>query len=363
MRILHTESSQGWGGQEIRVLRESQKLVERGHEVFLLCNPESSIACHASVYAPGVSLVSVGLRKKRLPELLNARHALLKLCPDIVVCHSSTDHWLVALARLTTSRDIALARARHISTPIGTDTVTRWLYSRGCELILTTGAGIRESMIAAGFGSSEKIHSIPTGVRGATFGMLSKREARGLLSLPVEKVFVGIVATLRSWKGHDDLLQAFSIMREGIDLLIVGDGPRFQALTEMVSRLGLVDRVHFVGRQETVAPWLSALDVYVQPSYANEGVPQSILQAMATGLPIVSCPVGGIPEALTDYGAACLVPPRSVPALRGALEQMIEGLTSLPARDHLKMVKYTEDDMAIECELVYERTVHDLRYR
>lgn len=267
MRILHTESSQGWGGQEIRVLRESQKLAERGHEVFLLCNPESSIACHASGYAPSISTVSVGLRKKRLPELLNVRRALLKLCPDIVVCHSSTDHWLVALARLTTARGVALARARHISTAIGTDTLTRWLYSRGCELILTTGAGIRESMIVAGFGSSEKIHSIPTGVREATFGMLSRRDARKLLSLPVDKVFVGIVATLRSWKGHDDLIEAFSEMRAGTELLIVGDGPRYQALTELVNRLGLVDRVHFVGRQETVASWLSALDVYVQPSY------------------------------------------------------------------------------------------------
>ena len=65
-----------------------------------------------------------------------------------------------------------------------------------------------------------------------------------------------------------------------------------------MAELGLGERVILVGNQDNVPDWLHALDLFVLPSYGEEGVPQSIMQAMACGLPVISTPVGGIAEAV-----------------------------------------------------------------
>lgn len=132
----------------------------------------------------------------------------------------------------------------------------------------------------------------------------------------------GIVATLRSWKGHADLIDAFAGLSDRTaHLVIVGDGPQEKKIRPQVAALGIENRVTLAGRRADVVPWLQALDVFVLPSYANEGVPQAILQALAVGLPIVSCPIGGIPECAGGLPGVTLVPPRDVEALRGAMER------------------------------------------
>jgi glycosyltransferase involved in cell wall biosynthesis len=119
---------------------------------------------------------------------------------------------------------------------------------------------------------------------------------------------VGIVATLRSWKGHRHLLEAFAGLADrGARLLVVGDGPQREALGLLAGRLGIAGRVRFAGNQADVAPWLQALDLFCLPSYANEGVPQALMQAMACGLPVISTPVGSIEivQTATREGSSC----------------------------------------------------------
>jgi glycosyltransferase involved in cell wall biosynthesis len=65
---------------------------------------------------------------------------------------------------------------------------------------------------------------------------------------------------------------------------------------------------------------MQAFDVFVLPSYANEGVPQALLQAMASGLPVIACPVGGIPECTRGLASVTLVPPKDATALADAMK-------------------------------------------
>jgi len=185
-----------------------------------------------------------------------------------------------------------------------------------------------------------------------------------MLGLDRQVRMVGIIATLRSWKGHEDLIHAFKLLDDSSSkLIIVGDGPRRAALHALSSSLGLSSRIAFVGQQTNVEPWFAALDVYAQPSYANEGVPQAILQAMATGLPIVSCPIGGIPEAVADYRAAKLVPVHSPEELAQAIKAAITGLAIQPGRAELTHTPFTEQDMALKCEQIYRRTIDEFQAR
>ena len=88
MRIAHTESSHGWGGQEIRVLTESQQLIRRGHDVVILADADSLIAKRAGGY--GVPIETLRLKKKRFVEIRSMAAAIDRLRPDVVSATAST---------------------------------------------------------------------------------------------------------------------------------------------------------------------------------------------------------------------------------------------------------------------------------
>src|SRR4029077_8552293 len=99
--------------------------------------------------------------------------------------------------------------------------------------------------------------------------------ARDRLRLDRGATLIGVIATLRSWKGHRFLVDAMPrLQHRDARLVIVGDGPQRAALEAQVDVRALRARVTFAGQQNDVACWLAALDVFVLPSYANEGVPQ-----------------------------------------------------------------------------------------
>jgi glycosyltransferase involved in cell wall biosynthesis len=107
-------------------------------------------------------------------------------------------------------------------------------------------------------------------------------------------------------------------------LLLVGDGPGRENLKQQVAQLGLEQRVLMPGNQADVVPWLQALDVFALPSYANEGVPQALMQAMATGVPVISTPVGSIDELVRQEETGLMVPPRDAAALGAAIARLLD---------------------------------------
>lgn len=322
MRIVHTESSCAWGGQEIRVLSEMAGMMRRGHEMLLLCPREARI--HDEAITRGVPVEALPIVKKRLPCILAMRRALKRLRPDVVVTHSSTDSWLAALATQFWNAAPPIVRIRHISAPVRQNATTRWLYASAAERIVTTGERLREELIRDLRLPPEQVVSIPTGIDLARYAPRDRGEARRQLGLPESAPIVGIVATLRSWKGHRYLLDAFAQLSDkSAHLVVVGDGPGRDNLRRQAEELGIAGRVTMPGNQGDVVPWLAALDVFVLPSYANEGVPQAIMQAMACGLPVVSTPVGAIPEIVADGVTGLLVPPRDTAGLKDALERLL----------------------------------------
>jgi len=170
-----------------------------------------------------------------------------------------------------------------------------------------------------------RVVSIPTGIDLGRFHPGDRAQARRELGLDAEAPLVGIVATLRSWKGHRFLLDALaSLERPALRLAIVGDGPQREALGAQVDRLGIGERVLFAGNRDDVAPWMRAFDVFCLPSYANEGVPQSLMQAMACGLPVITTAVGSIPEIVTDGINGVVVPVQDTQALARALAALLD---------------------------------------
>jgi len=273
----------------------------------------------------GVPAIALPIGRKRPAGVVALRRALRAAPFDLVNTHSSTDTWLTALALRAGGTRTApvLVRTRHVSVPVPDDAATRWLYRRATARLVTTGEALRATLIRDNGIDPERIDSVPTGIDAPHYAPGDAAAARAALGLP-EGPLVGIVATLRSWKGHRYLIEALARQaRRDTRLVIVGDGPQRAALEAQVAALDLGGRVTFAGQQHDVAPWLRALDVFALPSYANEGVPQALLQAMFAGVACLTTDAGAIPEIAHPGETALVVARENVQALADGLDTLL----------------------------------------
>lgn len=321
MKILHTESSQGYGGQELRIVNEAKGMLSRGHDVCLICAPNAQIEDLAR--ERGIPVEVLKIDKKRLAGVFAMRRWIKDNQPDIINTHSSTDSWLVALATRLMRRRPSVVRTRHISAPISRSPTSRWLYTRSCEHVVTTGENLRQTLVKDhGFPSSQ-ITSVRTGIDLKVFKPADRAAARKKLGIAADPFVVGIVATLRSWKGHGYLIEAFrQLQLKDARLLIIGDGPQWQALHEQVATAKLDQTVTFVGRQNNISDWMQAIDVVCLPSYANEGVPQSLMQAQACGVPAITTLTGSIGEAVIPDQTGLIVEPKDSTGITEAIRRL-----------------------------------------
>jgi glycosyltransferase involved in cell wall biosynthesis len=128
-------------------------------------------------------------------------------------------------------------------------------------------------------------------------------------------------ARLNPQKGHRALLEAIAEVPDAL-FLFAGDGPERAPLVAEAERLGVADRVRFLGRREDVPQLLAACDVFALPSL-YEGSSLAVLEAMAAGIPIVSSAIGGTDELIEDGRSGLLVSPGDVKGLASALRRVL----------------------------------------
>ena len=367
LSILHTESSTGWGGQELRILTEMEGMARRGHRVHLLTAASAEILPAAR--ARGLPVDGLPIEAKKMPGLRSVRRWLAQrgAAFDVINTHSSTDAWLVALARTTLKDMPPVLRTRHVSTRVNNSPTTHWLYQRATSQLVVTGEALKLQLVRDNGFDPERVTSVRTGIDLSRFRPLDRDEARGRLRVD-SRPAVAVVATLRDWKGHDDLLDAWTALRErvpGWQLLIIGDGPRRVHLQNRVAAMGLVNEVRFTGNQDDVPAWFACAEIATLPSFGDEGVPQSLMQAAACGLPAVSTPIGAIAEAVIDGETGLLVAPRDVSALADALSRLMsdDGLRSRMGRAaHLHaQANFGIDRMLDGMEAVFAQAVEEAR--
>lgn len=178
-------------------------------------------------------------------------------------------------------------------------------------------------------------HSVPFGkvvvihnALEASYGKSTPEERaarRDRLGVPPDVTAVAFVGNLFRHKGLHRVLRALSRVPElPWHLVVVGDGPERGRCERRLSRWQMVDRATFLGRlpQAEVQRVLPAVDVLTLPS-TQEGMPYVILEAMASGVPVVATAVYGIPEMVVDGETGLLVEPNDVAGLRAALVRLI----------------------------------------
>jgi glycosyltransferase involved in cell wall biosynthesis len=316
--ILHTEWSEGWGGQELRILAEMKIHQRLGHRLYLLCPPETRLGREAE--ALGIRVFS---RKIRQPWDLGAirqiRQLIEELGVEVLHTHSSVDSWAGALAARWSGRPV-LVRTRHISVPVKNPRFNRLYYFP--DAIITAGGHIRRDLLRTHKLPAERVVSIPTGVEMAFFSPQSaNRELKKSLGLAEDARVISLVAVLRTQKRHEiviaaarQVIAAFPQAR----FLFVGEGPGRERIRKAIADQGLEAFFILTGHRTDIPEILALTDVGVISSSA-EGVPQFLLQALAMAKPVVATRVGGIPEIITSDVNGVLIPPEDPQALAEAL--------------------------------------------
>jgi glycosyltransferase involved in cell wall biosynthesis len=313
--ILHTESSGGHGGQEIRTLAEVRWLLAHGWGALIACQPDSPLLAEA--LASGVPVEAIPMRSSvDVRAVLLLRRLMRAHRVSLIHTHSSVDSWVASIA--AKSLGLPVVRTRHVSIPIGR---RRAFVYRLADRIITSAESVRSMVTAAGI-SPARVVTISAGVDGERFhpgvSGAAVRKELGLGEAPV----VGLVANVRGSKGHNVFLEAARSViagRPDARFLIVGDGVGFDEVSRRVRDMRLETSVCLTGFRRDIPEVMAALDVLVLPSIRSEAIPQVIPQALAVGTPVVASTVGGSPELIRDGENGRLVPPGDSRALADAI--------------------------------------------
>jgi glycosyltransferase involved in cell wall biosynthesis len=145
------------------------------------------------------------------------------------------------------------------------------------------------------------------------------------LGLDADTRLIAMVGTLKEVKGHRFMIEAMSALAPrypDLHLLLVGDGELRSDLEALVSKSALDDRIHFLGSRSDVGDLLAASDLFVLPSLW-EGLSMALLEAMATGLPIVASEVSGTVQAIVPGEHGMLIPPGDTQAIVDGISQLL----------------------------------------
>lgn len=215
---------------------------------------------------------------------------------------------------------IGVSRKRRLVNP-----VLAWWPSKICAV----SAALKHHMVAEGF-PERAIEVVYNGIETGRRTQPAERAAmRAALQLPGDAFVLGSVGRLDPVKNLGALLEALALLRNrypNARVVVAGDGPERQPLIERAAALGVEDAVLFAGYRSDVRAVMGAFDVYVNCS-TYEGVSLTILEAMASALPVVATAVGGNPEVVIDQETGMLV--RTHPQ---AIATAVAALIESPAR-------------------------------
>jgi glycosyltransferase involved in cell wall biosynthesis len=315
MIIAHILSSFGLGGQE-RVAVDLARLQRAsGHEVHALSIAPGAEGPSANAFRKfGVRAETIA-KGPRIDPSLPVRLANYLRRHHVSVVHTHNPHALIYGAP---AAKLASAAAIHSKHGVNPDSPRRlWLRrlaARFVDAYVAVTPTLAAAALAKGDCPEARLHVISNGIDVERFtpNRQARRAVREELGIPEDAWVVGTVGRLAKEKNQDLLLRAVApLLGENRRLVIVGDGEEGAPLRASVARMKEGAFVHMLGARDDVENLLAAFDAFALTSI-TEGLPLVLLEAMATGLPVISTAVGGIPD-LIEHRITGLLSPSGEP--------------------------------------------------
>lgn len=325
-RVLLVTDSLDVGGAERHVVGLGAALVGRGWSVTIACSVEGALASVARRAGVEVRPMLGCLAKRRVSLAYAWRIARLVHAVgfDVVHAHMYASAAASALALARSPAPLVLTEHSEATWRTGR---ARWcarhVYRRAAQVIAVSDS-IRHRLIAEDGLPADRV----TTIHNALLPLPNAQPAVALPPAPAAHTgpVVGVIARLQREKGVCHFVEAAAhVARQvpGARFVIVGDGPLRDQLSGLAQRLGVRDRVDFLGFRLDAPALMPLLDVLVVPSL-SEGTPLVILEAMLAGVPVVASAVGGIPEQIRHGREGLLVAAGDARALAQAILALLE---------------------------------------
>jgi L-malate glycosyltransferase len=328
--VLFVITSSDFGGTESFLLQHVRGLDKaRFQPIVVSLRPCGHAARQIAELGIDVSSLEMSSQPK-MREMLAAIRGLANCIDEagVDVVHSLLyrANVLAAIAaRWSSARPVVVAGQRSLTAFGGASALrgARWT-RRWCHRVVAVSEEVRRALIEREHCDPGRIVVIENGVDCARFKPREPDEVRRALGIRTAALVIGAIGRLDSKKGFHDLIAAVGRVRaeSPVHLVLVGDGPERERLEAQACATGLDGRARFLGHRGNVEDLYSAFDVFVLPSY-EEGSPNVLLEAMASGCPVVATAVGGIPAILGDPPAGRLVAPGDPDELAAALEDLL----------------------------------------
>lgn len=325
IHIVHTEASQGWGGQEIRIWKEACAFKALGYRITIWTEKNTPLAKRAE--EAGLRVRSVGFKKRFFGiTLFKMLYWLYKDNVDIVHTHSSQDSWLAGIAAKLMGKKVI--RTRHLSTPIRPGINSYFLYNKLADFVITTCQKAARAIATQSRCGPARCACIATGIDPEKMHVDKKTRSsfRRRWRIPEDQVVVGTVCVLRSWKGLNYLIEAAQAFKNysNITFMIVGGGEHFSYFAQIPRNKGLEDKVIFTNHLENPIEAIEAMDIFCLLSESHEGISQSTLQAAYLGKPLITTDVGGLTEVCLHGATGLVVPAKDSHKTAVAIETLLD---------------------------------------
>jgi glycosyltransferase involved in cell wall biosynthesis len=357
MLIAHVIDSLEVGGAETVVAALCRSHAAAGHRVEVHCLMTAGRLA-AELEQEGVPVyvhATSGSRRRLAWKLFRA---FRRSRPDVVHCHNKTATIrAAAAARLTGAR--AIVSTRHgMASPFRLRYELKFWITVAvlCDRVVAVCDTARRNMMTGARPVAHKLVTIRNGAYPPRVGGEHAVATRGFTLVSVGRL-------VRA-KNFDMLIRAVAVARVAVPdlaLWIVGGGAEEPVLRELCAELNLASVVRFWGERRDVGSWLRAADVFVLSS-TSEGLPISVLEAMAAGLPAIVTDVGGLPELVALSGAGTTVPVHDVDSLARAIVDYANRRHELAAlgerASDCYRAYFTPDRMAGEYLALYRACLH-----
>lgn len=324
MNILFTLTNVEWGGVKTWALETAIVLSRRGHRCMMAGRRGSPWvqACHdAGLPTRGFTFGPFGtpIAMVRLASLAREIDA------DVLIVNYGLGLVAGALAGTLARRPVV----RRVGRPddVADTPFERLLYRRFLPRMMTVGHRAKDDMLRrCPWLRADSIEVIHNGKDTEQFRPERQDGLKRAWRLPADAVLFGVTSRISQRKGHRILLEALARLapvESHIHLAIVGAGPEQKRLERQIDELGIRDRVHWLGFRRDLPDLLSNFDAFVLPSLAeSEAFPNTLVEAMASGLPCIATDVCSVREILVEERSGLLVTPGNVAELAAAVRRL-----------------------------------------
>ncbi|RMF98304.1 MAG: glycosyltransferase family 1 protein [Candidatus Schekmanbacteria bacterium] len=323
LRILHINAEKEYRGGEMQTLLLSKKLIERGHQNIICCQPESGIEKECNK----AKVPFFTVKMKSDADIIAAFKIMRWISNntiDIIHTHNPRALAMGFFIKLL-NFGIPHIYTRRIDFPLKSGVLSMMKYNRGADKIIALSNSVKDSLLKGGV-DENKIVLIRGGIEKERFQKKNlSYSIKEEFSLPNDAFILGTVSHLSKHKGHSLLLEAVEkIAQKGknVFLIIVGEGPLKKELKLECRKRNIEERVKFAGFRKDVENLISRFYILIHPTIEGEGSPSAIKEAMICGIPVIASDIPPIREIIRDKVEGILVK-------AGKSEEIEKGILSL----------------------------------